>query len=394
MQAVRDSAVTFRPVDSATPDVRVENWREMELNELMWMQGEVTKIFRMPEGPDSGFQFYANAGKRIAYFDTTPTAHSLDEPCYIIEPHPPGAMLLANGLPVFKLHYQNDDDGARNAGSDSRLLFTAPEDGDFVVRVRDSRGYAGERFVYRLIVREARPDFAVRFAEFDGTVNAGSGAAFTLIADRKDGFDGDITCEITGVPEGFHVTTPLVIQAGHLRARGGISALPGAGKWTAAKISATAEIDGNKVSHAAGEIGAVKLDTAEALLVSMQPATADHSVPPFQRAEPDRPYEITIAPGEIVPAWIVLTRNNAKTALRFDVENLPHGVVVDNLGLNGITLLEEQDAGEIFLKAASWVHETERLAVAVCREAGKQASLPVMLRVRAKTLTSGIEATK
>ena len=40
----------------ATNDVRVENWREMELNELLYMNGEVAKIFRMPEGPDSGFQ--------------------------------------------------------------------------------------------------------------------------------------------------------------------------------------------------------------------------------------------------------------------------------------------------------------------------------------------------
>jgi hypothetical protein len=390
MQAVRDSAVTFRPVDSATPDVRVENWREMELNEFMWMQGEVTKIFRMPEGPDSGFQFFANGGKRIAYFDTTPTAHSLDEPCYIVEPHPPGATLAANGLPVFKLHYENDDDGSRNAGSDSRLLFTAPEDGDFIVRVRDSRGYAGERFVYRLIVREARPDFAVRFAEFDGTVNAGSGSAFTLIADRKDGFDGDITCEITGVPEGFHMTTPLVIQAGHLRARGSISALTGAATWTPVSVTATAEIGDRKVIRSAGEIGALKLEGEGPVIVSMQPATADHSAPAFRRGEPGSPYEITIAPGETVPAWIVLARNSAKTALRFDVENLPHGVVVDNLGLNGITLLEGQESGEIFLKAAGWVPETDRLAFAVCREAGKQASLPVLIRVRAKTLTSGL----
>jgi len=394
LQAVRDSAVTFRPIDSVSPDVRVENWREMELNELMWMQGEVTKIFRMPEGPDSGFQYYANAGKRIAYFDTTPTAHSLDEPCYIVEPHPPGTRLVANGLPVFTLQYENDDDGTRNAGSDSRLLFTAPWDGDFVVRVGDSRGSAGERFVYRLIVREARPDFAVRLAEFDGTVSAGSGSAFTLLADRKDGFDGDIVCEIAGVPAGWQVTTPLVIQAGHLRARGSVSALPGAAKWTAAKISAVAEIDGKKVSHAAGEIGAVKLEAEAPLVVSLQPSGADHSAPPFHRSDVTGVAEITIAPGAILPAWIVVKRNGVKTALRFDVENLPHGVVVDNLGLNGITLLEGQDSGEIFLKAAAWVPETDRLVYAVCREAGKQASPPFVLRVRSKILTSALGESK
>ena len=399
MQAVRDSAITFRPIDSAASDARVDNWREMELNELMWMQGEVTKIFRMPEGPDSGFAFYANGGKRIAYFDTSATAHALDEPCYIVEPHPPGTKLVANGLPVFTLHYENDDDGTRVAGTDSRLLFTAPEDGDFIVRVRESRGAAGERFAYRLIAREARPDFVVKFAQASGVVNVGSGVDFTLTADRKDGFDGDIVCEITGVPEGWRVTSPVVIQAGHLVAKGSISALPTAAtstptaaKWSTAKISATAEVDGKKITHAAGEIAGVKVEGEAPMIVSLQPAGANNDAPQFSRSDAEKPAEITIAPGEAVSAWIVLKRGSAKGALRFDVENLPHGVVVDNLGLNGITLLEGQDAGEIFIKAAPWVPETDRLVFAVSRDAGKPASLPVLVHVRRKGLAAGVNA--
>ncbi|MEO6741730.1 MAG: hypothetical protein ABIP20_15915, partial [Chthoniobacteraceae bacterium] len=392
LQAVRDSAITFRAIDSVIADARVDNWREMELNELMWMQGEVTKIFRMPEGPDSGFAFYTNGAKRIAYFDTTATAHALDEPCYIVEPHPPGTKLTANGLPVFTLHYENDDDGMRNAGTDSRLLFTAPADGEYTVRVRDSRGNAGERFAYRLIVREAQPDFAVKFSEAASAVNVGSGAAFTLTADRKDGFDGDIVCEISGVPEGWRVTSPLVIQAGHLLAKGSISALPNAGKWTAVKISTSAEIGGKKITHASGEIANVKLEGDAPAVVSLQPAGADHNAPVFSRGDAAKPAEITIAPGETVSAWVVLKRGSAKGALRFDVENLPHGIVVDNLGLSGITLLEGQDAGEIFIKAAAWVPETDRLAFAVCRDAGKQASLPVLVHVRRKGLAAGVDA--
>jgi hypothetical protein len=389
-QAVRDSAITFRPIDSSTPDVRVDNWREMELNELMWMQGEVLKIFRMPEGPDSGFQFYASGGKRLAYFNTTSTAHALDEPCYIVEPHPPGSRVPANGLPVFTLHYENDDDGERELGSDSRLLFTAPEDGPYVVRVQDSRGFAGERFVYRVVVREARPDFAVRLTGLGGSVNVGSGAAFTLAADRKDGFDGDITCEISGVPEGWHVTTPLVIQSGHIEARGSLTALPGAAPWTSAKIAARAVIGGKELTRAPVDFGTVKLEKEPPLVISLQAAGEGDVAPAFRPGDPAKPMELTIAPGEIVPLWLLVKRNSAKGAVRFDVENLPHGVVVDNLGLNGITLLEGQDAGEIFIKAAPWVPVTDRLAFAVSRDAGKQASLPVLLRVREQEKRSRI----
>ncbi|MEO7297644.1 MAG: hypothetical protein ABI042_03595, partial [Verrucomicrobiota bacterium] len=103
LQAVRDSNINFRPIDANTPDIRVENWEEMELNEFMYLQGEVAKIFRMPQGPDSGFQFYSAGGKRYLYFDTSPMAHALDERIYIVEPHPPGSKLVANGLPLFPL---------------------------------------------------------------------------------------------------------------------------------------------------------------------------------------------------------------------------------------------------------------------------------------------------
>src|SRR6266700_6630560 len=144
LQAVRDSHLTFRAIDSNTDDARVENWQEMELNQLLYLQGEVCKIFRMPQGPASGFQFYNFQGKRRNYFDTSPVAHALDEPAYIVEPHPPGTKLVPTGLPVFTLFYANDDDALRKLGSDSRLLFTAPADGSYLVRVSDTRSHSGQ----------------------------------------------------------------------------------------------------------------------------------------------------------------------------------------------------------------------------------------------------------
>ena len=90
------------------------------------------------------------------------------------------------------------------------------------------------------------------------------------------------------------------------------------------------------------------------------------------------------APGEIIPAWVKITRNKFDAEIRFDVEDLPHGVIVDNLGLNGITLLPGQNEGEIQIKAESWVREQDRLCFAIAREAGKQTSLPVVLHVRDK----------
>ena len=55
-------------------------------------------------------------------------------------------------------------------------------------------------------------------------------------------------------------------------------------------------------------------------------------------------------------------------------------------------MLEGQDSGEIFIKAAPWVSETDRLAFAVSRDAGKQASLPVLIHVRRKGLAAEVNA--
>ena len=88
--------------------------------------------------------FFSNSGKRRAWFDTTATAHALDDPCYVVEPRPLGAKLVPNGLPVFTLNYVNDDDGERELGTDSRLLFTAPADAKYLARVTDTRGMGGD----------------------------------------------------------------------------------------------------------------------------------------------------------------------------------------------------------------------------------------------------------
>ncbi len=204
LQAVRDSFITFRPIDSNTSDPRVENWEERELNQFLYMKGEVAKIVRMLQGPDSGFQLYSEGGKRHAYFDTSATAHALEEPCYIVESHPPGTKLVANGLPVFPLKYANDDDGNRKLGSDSKILFSPEADGTFLVRVTDSRGYSGELGVVRLQVREAKLDFKVTLSNANSTVNPGSGLEFTVTADRVDGFDDEIKVEISGLPNGIY----------------------------------------------------------------------------------------------------------------------------------------------------------------------------------------------
>ncbi|MDB6108296.1 MAG: translocation protein TolB [Pedosphaera sp.] len=391
MQATRNSAVTFRSIDANNPDCRVDNWQEMELNEYFYMQGEICRIFRMPQGPDSGFLFYANGGKRQAYFDSSATAHALDEPCYVVEPHLPGDKLESNGLPVFPVVYANDDDGERKLGVDSRVHFSPPADGTYLIRVTDTRGHGGERFVYQLVLREARPDFKVTLNGANPTINAGSGKEFSVAVDRVDGFTGEIKVDIANLPSGFRASTPLTIEAGHNEAKGTITAAldattPNETNAPMTRVTATALIDGKPVTKEVNHFGKIKVGEQPKLFVALEVSPEPLSTNAVPAAS-EKPVELTIAPGQSIPAWLKVRRNGHEELITFTVNGLPHGVIVDNIGLSGVLIAKGENERQIFLKAAKWVSETDCFCHAVENQAGRQTSPPVLLHVRNKPVS-------
>src|SRR4029077_235998 len=46
LQAMRDSHITFRGFDSNAGDARLENYGEMDLDQYLYMEGEVCRLFR------------------------------------------------------------------------------------------------------------------------------------------------------------------------------------------------------------------------------------------------------------------------------------------------------------------------------------------------------------
>ena len=398
LQAVRETYNEFRPIDSNGPDMRLKNWEEMDLNQFLYIGGEVLKSFRMPQGPDSGMQMYANGGKRIGYFDTSATVHALDEVCYIVEPYPVGTKLIDNGLPVFRLNYENDDDGERKLGNDSRLRFTVPVDGTYLVKVTDTRGFGGDKHEYSLTVRSPKPDFTPSLAGGkDATVAAGSGTRVTFQIERTDGFDGDVRLDVAGLPEGFSISTPTVIQAGHLQARAVLSTsldakekAPPKEAWANVKITATATIHGQAVTKEAGTLGEIKLADKPKFVVFLKPdqqppkAEEDKAAPPADSpATPDDIPELVIAPGTTITAMLRIERaEKFNNELRFDIDNLPHGVIVDNIGLSGVMIRQGETERQISFTASSWVPESTRLIYGISQQEGNQASKPVRLTVR------------
>jgi len=394
LQAVRDSSVTFRGIDSNNPDVRLVNWEEMELNQFVYLGGEVCRLFRAPRGPDAGFGLYNRAG-RLAYFDTSPVAHPLDEPAYIVEPHAPGTQFVPNGLPVFKLTYANDDDGERKLGTDSRVNFSPPADGSYVVRVTESKGFGGDRYAYRLIVREAKPDFTPSLTGANQSIPRGSGRNFSVKVDRADGFDGPVRVDISGMPKGWFASTPLVVEAGHFEADGTLFASVDAAEvsaeaWKQVTLTASATVDGQPVTKPLNNFGTLKLAEAPKVFLSLQ-----NSATPLPAAAvgalPTSIPEITIAPGTEVPAWLRVVRNGDTNLVDMDIENLPHGIIVSDIGLNGVQIAAGETERKIFFSCARWVPETDRLCHVINRSArqnagdGKPTSSPVLIKVRKAT---------
>ena len=380
LQALRNSAITFRPETSDDSGIRFDNWEEMELNDLLWCGGEVMKLFRAPQGPDSDSVLYSANGQRQGFFDTTPVAHYVEEPVYFVRPLAPGEKPVPNGLPVFTLNQVNDDAAHRDLGTDSRLFFVAPADGEFVVRVTDTRESGGRLFGYALVVREAKPDFTVTLNGANPTVAAGSGQSISLTARRIDGFEGPIQVLIQRLPEGWTVPGPIVIEAGHSSVAVPLNAAPNAkpasdAAWEAVSVVATAEMEGRPVALAVNPLGRPKLATEPPKLnVRLLPVASEVTSVGLP--------VVTISPGGTARAKLQIVRNGFDGVVTFSVENLPHGVIVENLGLNGITFLAGENEREISFSAVPWVNEQDRPFFAVENQAGRQTSGPVLLQVR------------
>ncbi len=389
LQAVRDSYFTFRGKDGKqTNDFRVFNWEEMTVNQLLYCNGEVVKLWQLPNGPDAGFRTYPGNGDRWNFFDTTGLSHALGEPCYIVEPHPPGTFLIPNGLPVFTIYYQNDDASFRESGKDSKLFFTAPSTGDYIVRIRDVRGTEGEKSTYAMSIRPPAPDYTVALTNRKLNVAAGNRVEVAFKVNRRDQFLGPITINADHLPPGISLSSPILVEEGQVDAFGVLSSddsvvLPTEEQVKAIQLTASAIIQGEAVVHPVEGWAEIKISQEETPIVTIRAATGGVSAIPNNG---DGPLEFIIHPGETIMLEVVVERNGFDGLIPFGGDesgrNLPHGIFVDNIGLNGLLLLEKQSVREFFITALDGVPEQSRLFHLRSTAKGTPASAPVLLHVK------------
>ncbi len=127
----------------------------------------------------------------------------------------------------------NDDHEDKGSGlnthhADALILATLPADGTYYIHLGDAQRQGGPEYAYRLRLSAPRPDFELRVCP--SAINAGAGQTIpiTVYALRKDGFSGDITLALQGVPRTF-VLSGGVVPAGQDRVRATLT-LPAVGR--------------------------------------------------------------------------------------------------------------------------------------------------------------------
>ena len=91
--------------------------------------------------------------------------------------------------------------------------------------------------------------------------------------------------------------------------------------------------------------------------------------------------EIDIVPGQETQVRLSVQRRGFDGRIAFEVFNLPHGVIVNDIGLNGVLIVEGQTERNVFLAAEDWIPLQSRLFYAQANVEGNQCTLPMRLNV-------------
>lgn len=328
IRCVLESAITLFDRESSSLGLRIASPSGFAAGDYMLAGAEIIRIAAMPQGPDEDFIFTGFEGRRVGFLDTTPEAQALDRPVYKVRIHPPGMRFAPNGLPVLHLPFRNDD-GGPGYGKDSLLHFTAPADGDYVVRIRDVRGLHGPDYAYRLTIRKPSPDFRLSVTPRNPNVPAGGRIPVMVTALRLDDFDGPIDVSVEHLPAGFSATGG-VIEPGQISTILLLSAAENAHLEHPAplQVSGKARVDGRAIAHAASPEDRLKL-------ISLAPK------PDIVMTAATR--EVVLEPGGTAEVEVSITRNNGFGGrVPVQVRNLPPKVRVVDIGLNGVLINENE----------------------------------------------------
>ncbi len=351
-RAVWKSQITLFDRDSKSPGLRIAGAQTLKLDDYVVGGSELMRVVKLVDGPDEDVTFRSFGGQRVSEEETTPEAHALDEWVYKVELHPPGSQFPPNGMPMIQFYYRNDD-GGPGYGKDSHLTFTAPADGVYLARIADVRSKGGDDFSYRLTLRSLNPDFLLTAIPKNPNLPKGAAVPVEVTALRTEGFTGPIAVEFDGLPQGMSGTIGTVPVGENsvtllLKAEPGVNLPEG---WSRYRIKGKAHVGEEWVTRVADGGDLLKL-------VSFMPGP---DIKVFVRNE-----RIRLSPGGTAKVTVAVERfNGFKGRVKFNIQNLPYGVRVTDVGLNGIMIPEQDTQLTFTLECGHNVKPTERNIFAV-----------------------------
>jgi WD40 repeat protein len=373
LRLLDQTEIAFRDHGSTGPGIRLTRWNTLAVNDHVLIGRELARILALPRNVDDDCMFWNEAGQRLGMLETTPEQHPIAQPIYRVEVLPPSAKVPPGEMSPVVLNYRNDDGGTAFA-KDARLTFDPPRDGVFQVRVQDVRGLGGADFGYHLMIRRPRPAFSVALTTENPNIPRGGTVLVGVSVSRLDGFEQAITVRAEGLPPGVRCM-PAVIEAGHLEGLLALSADACAPAFSPPEWTVTAEATGQS-----GETVRKQIDPGG-------PGGGWITVvaPPDLRVE-GRPARLLLAPGQDVALKLRIERKPGwRGRVPIDVRNLPQGVRVLDIGLNGVLVTEKETERSVRLFVEPWVVPQVRPFYAVGRleSAGTESSsVPLELEVR------------
>ena len=188
------------------------------------------------------------------------------------------------------------------------------------------------------------------------------------------------------LPSGFTASTPVEIEAGQTAAVAVIMAAsdatsPDEAADKAVKVTATATVGGKEIVHELGNLGDLQVGPAAKLTVEILP-NDDQTV---VQETPGTPLHFKIHPGQTITAKVRAKRLDFPGRIELGGSdagrNLPHGLYVDNIGLNGLLIVEDQTERTFFITASPVAKPSKRLFHLRATADDGQASPPVMIEV-------------
>ncbi len=365
VQAVWSTNVEVGDVDSASGGYQITSAAGLRPGDFVMIDHEVMQVRRLPSGPGLSMELNSFRGRRYSFLGTSGVAHAVGSPVYKVEVHPPGVRVSPNGLPQIELFYQNDD-GGPGYGKDPYLEFTAPADGEYLIRIADARGEAGREYTYELTIAPPRPDFTLSLQQTNLNVSHDIHLPCVVSAYRHDGFNGPIDVRVIDLPAGFNASTGTILpdETEVSLTLSADQVAPGIS--TPIEVVGEAIINGKRVTRHATLNHLIPTVTATRLPRDIQRLTVS-------------PSSIELQPGGRAQLHVEIERSpDFKERVNLDLRNLPVALAVPNVGTAGIVIPTDRRDLDFTIQADPTTTPLEQTLYVTT---GDLASLPIHLRV-------------